>query len=62
MQQSRQLLVERFMLSIVIPVFGVSDGIDDWVVDGGCFGNHSRHRVHVGCEHVRVAVEKSEKT
>lgn len=46
------------LINIIIPVLGVSDGIDYWVVNGGCFGNHSRHRVHVRCEHVSVSVER----
>lgn len=36
------------------PVLGVSDGIDDRIVDGGGLGNDGWHRAHVGRQDVRV--------
>lgn len=36
------------------PVLGVGDGINDGVVDGRGLGDDSWHRVHVGCQHMRV--------
>lgn len=32
-----------------LPVFGVSDGINDGVMDDRSFGNHSWYGVHEGC-------------
>ena len=36
------------------PVFGVCDGVDDWVVDGGGLSDDRRDGVHVGSQHVSV--------
>lgn len=36
------------------PVLGVSDGIDDGIVDGRSLGDDSWHRARVGRQDVRV--------
>ena len=38
----------------VLPVFGVCDGVDDWVVDGGGLSDDRRDGVHVGSQHISV--------
>ena len=37
-------------MSVDQPVLRVDDGVDEGVVDGGGFGNDSRHRFGVGTE------------
>jgi len=44
-----------------IPVFGVCDGIDYGIVDGGGLGDHGRHRVHVGSQHISIPDTEEEK-
>lgn len=57
-QQSPQ---ERDVLGQRYSVFGVSDGVDDGVVDGGGFCDDGRHGVHIRSQHLSVSRKGSER-